>query len=54
MVNDHAPERVATGVNHKAQQTVSNLTFLAGALVGAAAAAIVGALQEALRAHYER
>lgn len=54
MINDHVPEKVATGVNHKTQQAISNLTFLAGALVGAAAAAVVAALQETLRAHYER
>jgi hypothetical protein len=54
IINDHAPEKVATGINHKAQQSIANLTFLAGALVGAAAAAIIGAFQEALRAHYER
>lgn len=54
IVNGHAPEKVATGVNHNAQRTIANLTFLAGALVGAAAGGIIGAFQEALRAHYEK
>jgi hypothetical protein len=42
--------RVAVGIDHAAQSSADFMTFLAGALVGVAGAAILSALQEALHA----
>jgi hypothetical protein len=43
-----AASATALGVNHGAQQSQSFRTFVAGALIGVAAGALVGALQEGL------
>ncbi len=44
------PDLEATGVNHGVQAQDNDLTFLAGALVGVAGGALLGAIQEALHA----
>jgi hypothetical protein len=40
----------AVGANHNAQKRDSDLTFLAGALLGVGGGALIGAVQEALHA----
>jgi hypothetical protein len=49
VTNGVEPGRVAVGIDHTAQSRDDLATFLAGALVGLAGAALIGAVQESLR-----
>jgi hypothetical protein len=48
------PDMVATGINHATETRDTDLTFLAGALVGLAGGALLSAIQEALHANDPR
>lgn len=48
VTNGVEPGRVAVGIDHAAQSRNNLATFLAGALVGLAGAALIGAVQESL------
>jgi len=46
VMNGIVPARSAVGINHAAQSQDDHYTFIAGALVGVAGGALIGALQE--------
>lgn len=54
LVNGAWASRTVTGLDHTNQQNADHNTFLAGALVGVAGAALVGAFQEFLHALNDR
>jgi hypothetical protein len=51
VTNGAAPGRVSVGVDHASQTRDSNDTFIAGALIGLAGAALLSAIQEAFRSN---
>jgi hypothetical protein len=50
LTGGETPGRVIDGTNHTRQRTDANLTFLAGALIGVAGAALLISIQEAMHA----
>lgn len=48
LVGGETPGRVINGTNHARQRTDANMTFLAGALIGVAGAALLISVQEAM------
>jgi len=48
--NGIAPARIVVGINHAAQERNDRYTFIAGAFVGVAGGALIGALQELMHA----
>jgi hypothetical protein len=51
LVNGEASARVAVGINHSAQVNDDHRNFLAGAIIGIAGGALLGAVQEGLHAN---
>jgi hypothetical protein len=54
VVGGHLDSRTAIGTDHAAQSADTTNTFIAGALIGLAGAALIAAIQEALHARIRR